>query len=78
MKDWLTMIHSSHRYFSDKVKINPNKLFLHPKVKAELHKQIIEYKSFTLCDWGLTQFMGCEIRESCDIKDFCWALTVEE
>lgn len=47
MKDLLTIIYSSHYYFRDKVKINPNKLFLHP-------------------------------RESCDVKDFCWALTVEE
>lgn len=76
--DWLVKIHSSHSYFFNKTNLAPTKLFLHPRIRLELFNQLQKYDSFTLCDRGITKFMGCEVLESVDVKDFLWALTVEE
>lgn len=77
-KNWTKEIHLQHEYFFRKTGRNPTILLLSPKVMSELFHQVHKEQSFILCDWGLTKFMGCEIKQVPYIRDFAWASMLDE
>ena len=76
--NWLNKIHSSHGYFHRKMGYAPNLLIISHRMKRMLFAQVMDENRFTLCDIGISQFMGNQVWISENVKDFVWALAVEE
>lgn len=81
--NWLEKIYSSHFYFVSKTNHAPTTLFLHPRIKLELFNQLQALSDFEMAKRFYSSFMrcevmGCEVKECADVKDFLWALTVDE
>lgn len=77
-KPWIDLIHHSNYFFWNKNKLYPNTLLLHPKVRTEIALWVLENKTFTLCDMGVTKFMGCKVIETIHVEDFFWAYVETE